>query len=141
MATTPEQNKRTAISLYYLLFNDARPREAVERYMGDTYRQHNPFGRDGREPLIEYFERMARDFPGKRVEFKRAIEEGDLVVRHCHQHWPGDHDYAGMDIFHFDEEGRIVDIGTSSRSCPTCRPTTTRCSSGGVAGSDADATS
>jgi predicted SnoaL-like aldol condensation-catalyzing enzyme len=102
-ADSLQRNKQN-VQVYDLMFNQARPAEAIAKYAGETYRQHNPHVGEGKQAFIDYFERMAVEY----VECKRALAEGDYVVLHCHQVWPGDYEYAEIDIFRLDNDGKVV---------------------------------
>ena len=109
MNNEPENNKRIVREFYELAFNEQKPEEAVAKYMGSTYRQHNPQAGDGAEPFITYVQNFTQTFPKLRVEIKRLIAEGDLVVVHNHSmRHTGDRGMAVMDIFRL-EDGKIVE--------------------------------
>ncbi len=107
--TSPEQHQQHAIAFYDTMFNTSEPMDAVRLYVGKDSIQHNPGVEDGKDGFIRYFTKMAKEYPEKSVQVRRAIAEGNFVVLHCFQQWPGGKDYAGIDIFRFDDDGKIVE--------------------------------
>ena len=111
------QYREKAIAFYRMAY-EGNPREAVKFYVGAEYIQHNPLVGDGKEPFIEYFEKMHREYPEKSIEFVRDVAEGNLVALHTHQVWPGGDEYVTMDFFRFDEKGKIVEHWDSMQQIP-----------------------
>ncbi len=117
MKMSLSKNKEYVVSFYRMAFL-GNPREAIERYVGDTYIQHNPDVEDGKEGFINYFERMHAQYPNKSIEFVRCIAEGDLVALHTLQHWPENEQYVTMDFFRVNESGKIVEHWDAIQKVP-----------------------
>lgn len=112
-----EKNKKNAIAFYRTAY-EGNPRIAIEKYVGKEYLQHNPHVADGTQGFINYFERMAIEYPQKSIDFVRSIAEGDLVALHTHQTWPDNDQYVTMDFFRFDKNGKICEHWDSIQQIP-----------------------
>ena len=112
-----ESNKQNAVAFYKTAYL-GNPQEAVKKYVGDEYIQHNPMVGDGPDSFIAYFEEMARDYADKDIVFLRVIAEGDMVALHTHQTWPDDIHYVTMDFFRFDDNGKIIEHWDAIQEVP-----------------------
>lgn len=112
-----EINKKNAIEFYKMAY-EGNPKKATDLYVGSEYIQHNPLVGDGIQALIDYFDKMAKEYPNKSIEFVRAIAEGELVALHTHQIWPDNDEYVTMDFFRFDEQGKIIEHWDSMQQIP-----------------------
>ena len=102
-----EENKRIVREWHELAL--CTPEEAVAKYIGLNYRQHNPGSADGPESLISTMKWFTQNFPELRMETKRIIAEGDYVVLHSHLILkPGDRGSAVVEMFRL-ENGKIVE--------------------------------
>ena len=120
MSHNLNHNKENAIAFYKMAY-DGNPSKAVELYVGEEYIQHNPLVDDGKEPFIDYFNRMHKEYPNKSIKFVRCIAEANLVALHTHQVWPGNEEYVTMDFFRFDENGKIVEHWDAIQEIPEDR--------------------
>lgn len=107
--TVAENNKKIVRDFYEMAFNQHKPAEAAKIYIGDHYIQHHPGVPNGAEAFYRYFEGFFKEHPKYRVEIKRVIAEGDLVVLHLHGRIDDqDRGRAIVDIFRL-ERGKIVE--------------------------------
>lgn len=113
-----ETNKNNVRAFYETLFNEHRPAEAAKKYMGKKYIQHNPYMSDGVEAFREYFKGFFEEHPKTRVDIKRVIAEGDLVVLHLLQKIDDeDRGRAMVEIFRV-EDGKIVEHWGVTQAVP-----------------------
>ncbi|WP_416191849.1 nuclear transport factor 2 family protein [Neisseria sp. CCUG12390] len=105
-----ERNKANALAFYEMAFNQHKVKEATEKYVGDVYLQHNPGVADGGQAFIDAFVPFLKEHPKSKAEIKRVMADGDLVMLHVHSTIDEkDRGEAVVDIFRFDENGKIVE--------------------------------
>lgn len=104
-----ERNKRAVVEYYELAFNDKQPQQAVEKYVGSQYIQHNPQAPDGPEAFVEFVTSFAGQFPDLNIDIKRVVAEGNIVVTHgLIKTSPDDPGTVAADFFRL-EDGKIVE--------------------------------
>lgn len=113
-----ENNKKVVTHFYEMTFNKHKPIEAVKKYMGKDYTQHNPNVADGEVAFVEYAKGYLSENPKAQVEIKRVIAEGDLVVLHVlSKKDKTDPGKALVDIFRV-KDSKIVEHWDVSQDIP-----------------------
>lgn len=101
-----ESNKKMVAEFYQELFGDKNI-EAIHKYIGDKYIQHNPAIQDGKEALLQALKVWFKDAPKEKVDIRRIAADGDLVFLHIKAK-AGTRNRAIVDIFRI-ENGKIVE--------------------------------
>lgn len=92
--------------------------EVVDRFVRPDYIQHNPQLPDGPEALKALGVSLHQQYPDARVDIKRIIAEGDLVIIHHNSiQTPGTRGMAIVDIFRF-QGGKIAEHWDSIQDVP-----------------------
>ena len=60
-----ERNKKTVVTFYELIFNQCRPAEAVEKYVGDVCIQHNSSVGEGKQSVHPVLSENGKGVPGQ----------------------------------------------------------------------------
>ena len=103
-----ERNKQLVLAFYQRLIGEKDP-VAARKYMGDTYRQHNPTAADGHAGVAAWVRSFKQAFPNHRYEVKKVVAESDLVVLHLHGiNGPSPFGESVIDIFRV-ENGKVVE--------------------------------
>jgi uncharacterized protein YndB with AHSA1/START domain/predicted SnoaL-like aldol condensation-catalyzing enzyme len=92
--------------------------EAYDRFIGPSFRHHNPFFRGDATSLRAAMEANARENPQKTLEVKQTLEQGDrvAVLSHVRQR-PGDPGASVVHVFRF-QDGRVVELWDVGQPVP-----------------------
>ena len=113
-----QKNKKLVMDFYTLAFVNKKVEEAINKYVGDIYIQHNPEVKNGKEGVIKFLSNLFNSHPQMVFNVKRVIAEDDLVAIHYHSKMtPEDRGVAIVDIFRVDK-GKIVEHWDVIQSIP-----------------------
>ena len=116
-----DSNKNAAVS-FLKMAASGKVQEAYSKFVGEGFRHHNPFFEGSAESLQAGMQANALQNPGKVLDVKRVIAEGELVAVHSHvQQKPGERGAAVVHIFRF-ENGRIVELWDLGQPLPDESP-------------------
>ena len=113
--TVTRDNIRHAIDIVYnQVFNEGRA-DLFPALVSGPYIQHNPLVADGIDGVMSFLKQVGR-VP---CEVKRIAVDGDLAFVHVRYLNLFGQEIAGVDIFRFDVDGKIVEHWDVLQPVPT----------------------
>jgi predicted SnoaL-like aldol condensation-catalyzing enzyme len=114
---SPDQNKAAAVK-FLQLASSGRVNEAYETYVAPDFKHHNPWYPAGAAALKAGMEENMKLNPGKTLEVKHALGEGDLVAVHSSVRMKADEPPAAVvHVFKFRAD-RIVELWDVGMAAP-----------------------
>ncbi|RUS45884.1 nuclear transport factor 2 family protein [Cohnella sp. AR92] len=116
-----DSHKEKAVSFLEMVAS-GEVREAYRKHVGPEFRHHNPYFQGDAHSLMLAMEENAANNPGKILEVKRVIEEGDTVAVHSHVR-QNQEDIGGavVHIFRFQND-LIVELWDVGQPIPANSP-------------------
>ena len=108
------RNKDSILALYDQMINKKEAEQAVAKFFGPRYIQHNPLVPDGAAELGRFFDQMTRDRANPHIVIHRIVAIDDYVWAHVHfinlfNDDPQDRGIAGGDILKMHAEGNAIE--------------------------------
>ncbi len=102
-----DDNKKAVLDFYEGVYHYDSKNLPLEE-LDSNYIQHDPSIAAGRQAFIDHTHALYEKYPGRKIDVKRIIADGDYVVVHC---WainnpsnPGDRGDAVIDIFRLQDK-------------------------------------
>jgi predicted SnoaL-like aldol condensation-catalyzing enzyme len=109
-AVTRNPRGLIAVGLLDMVFNQRKVKEGFDKYVGATYRQHNPYAADGKQAAIDFLSKFMATGAEYKYDFKHVYVDGRIVIVHSHvTRGKDDRGSAVIDIFRLDRHNKIVE--------------------------------
>jgi len=112
--TQAKRNVEAVLAFYDKMINKKQAIQATENYLVPEYIQHNPIIPTTAKALGEFFNSVAGTRKNLHVVVHHVIASGDWAWAHVnffnlYNDDPNDRGVAGVDIFRFNSNGKIIE--------------------------------
>ena len=107
-------NKKEIAINFLNLASSGKVKEAYEKYIHPDFIHHNAYFQGDRESLFKGMKENAEQFPKKKYETLRALEDGDLVAVHGKVTLVLEKQWSVIHIFRF-ENNKVIESWEASQ--------------------------